>query len=144
MSHGDSRTGPSPDGSGTVGAGGGSQPISQIVIPPLHGDERIEDWEPVYRAAVTLLLLRQDDQKLAVGLLHSHVNLRPAEMEIMKEVLQKDTLDAAFELLRTLDDPIVLKIACRSCVKLCSGKIRKWNYRKSSTGSLRIKTLVIE
>ena len=34
------------------------------------------------------------------------MNRRPAEVEIMKEVLKRDTLDTAFELLRTLDDPI--------------------------------------
>ena len=43
MSHGESSAGPNPGGSGTAGAGGGSQPISQFVITPLHGDERIED-----------------------------------------------------------------------------------------------------
>ena len=106
MSQGEISTGPNPGGSGTAGAGGGSQPISQFVIPPLYGDEEIEDWEPVFRAAVTPLLLRQDGQKLAIGLLPGCVNRRPAEVEIMKEVLKRDTLDAAFELLRTLDDPI--------------------------------------
>ena len=103
---GESSTGPSPGGSVTAGAGGGSQPISQFVIPPLHGDERIEDWEPVFRAAIAPLLLRQDGQKLAIGLLPGYVNRRPAEVEIIKEVLKRDTLDPAFELLRTLDDPI--------------------------------------
>ena len=68
MSHGGSSTGPNPGGSGTAGAGGGSQPISQFVIPPLYGGERIEDWKPVFRAAVTPLLLRQDAHKLAIGL----------------------------------------------------------------------------
>ena len=106
MSHGDSSTGPSSGGSGTAGAIGGSQPIRQFVIPSLHEDKRIEDWEPVSRAAVMPLLLRQDGQKLATGLLSGYVNRRPAEVEKMKEVLKKDILDAALELLRTLHDPI--------------------------------------
>ena len=41
-------------------------------------------------------------QKLAIGLLPGYVNWRPAEVGIMKEVLKRDTLGAAFELLRTL------------------------------------------
>ena len=43
MSYGDNSTEPSSGSSGTAGASGGSQPISQFVIPPLHGYERIED-----------------------------------------------------------------------------------------------------
>ena len=34
------------------------------------------------------------------------MNWRPDEVEIMKEMLRRDTLDVAFELLRTSDDPI--------------------------------------
>ena len=47
MSYGESSTGSSRGGSDTAGVGGGSQPIGQFVIPPFHGDERLEDWEGV-------------------------------------------------------------------------------------------------
>ena len=48
--------------------------LSQFVIPPFHGDEKIEDWELVFRAAVIPLLLKRDGQKLAVGLLNGYMN----------------------------------------------------------------------
>ena len=68
--------GPSSGGSSTGRVSGRSHPISQFVIPPLHGAryKRREDWEPVFRTAVTLWLFRQDGQKFAIGLLPDYVN----------------------------------------------------------------------
>ena len=42
---------------------------------------------------------------MAIGLLPAYINRRPAE-ELVREVIQESTLDGAFVLLRTLDDPV--------------------------------------
>ena len=72
----------------------------------LKPNSRIDEWEPLFRAAVTPLLLQENGESLAIGLLPAYVNMRPAETELMKEVVKLKTLDEAFELLRSLDDPI--------------------------------------
>lgn len=86
-----------------------SQPaneMGQFAIPKLLPNQRLEDWEPLFRASVTGLLMRTDGEKLAIGLLAAHVNRREAEVELMKDVVKLDQLNEAFDLLKTLDDPI--------------------------------------
>ena len=90
--------------------------MKQFVIPPLQVGERIEEWKPVFTAAVTSLLSRPDGQKLAIGLLPGHVNRRPAERELVKEAVQKATLEEAFEVLSILDDPVD---ACAALQRIC-------------------------
>ena len=80
--------------------------VKGFVVPPLQPGDRISDWEPLFKAAVTPLLAQADGQTLAIGLLPAHVNRRTAEKELVQEAIQKNTLDAAFDLLKTLDDPI--------------------------------------
>ena len=93
------------EGSSALGWSG-QPPIGQFIVPRLQIGERIDDWEPLFRAAVTSLLLRQDGLKLAIGLLPAYLTRRPAEVELAKEVINTETLDEAFALLRTLDDPV--------------------------------------
>ena len=80
--------------------------LTSVVVPPLQPGDRISDWKPLFKAAVTPLLARENGEQLAIGLLPGHVNLRRAEKELVQEAVQQTTLDAAFTLLETLDDVI--------------------------------------
>ena len=88
-----------------------------FVIPPLGSNQRISDWEPVFRAAVTSLLVQTGGEKLAVGLLPGCVKRRVAGIEVSREAVQLDILDDAFTLLKTLDDHIYPYSAMQ---KLCT------------------------
>ena len=78
--------------------------LTGVVLPPLQPGDRISDWKPLFKAAVTPLLAQTDGELLAIGLLPGHVNRRGEEL--VQEAVQQTTLDAAFELLETLDDVI--------------------------------------
>ena len=71
---------------------------TEFVVPPLQPGDRISDWRPVFKGAVTPLLPKENGQALAIG--------RTAERELVVDAIKKTTLDEAFELLCTLDDPI--------------------------------------
>ena len=60
------------------------------------------------RAAVTPLLAQEGGEKLAVGLLPAYVCRRPAERELVKDVISETTkLEEAFQILTSnLDPPI--------------------------------------
>ena len=73
---------------------------------PLQPGDRISDWRPVFKAAVTPLLAKENGQALAIGLLPGYVNRRTAGRELVVDAIKKTTLDEAFELLCTLVDPI--------------------------------------
>ena len=64
------------------------------------------------------MLLQENGESLAIGLLPAYANRRPAETKLMKEVVKLKTLDEAFELLRSLDDPIdkyaMMQSLCRA------------------------------
>ena len=83
-----------------------STKIHQFVILALKEDQRIDEWEPLFKAAVTGLLLHENGQSLAIGLLPVYLTRRPAEVELSKEVVKLTSLDEAFTLLKTLDAPI--------------------------------------
>ena len=83
-----------------------SRGFTQFVIPLLKTGMRIDEWEPLFRAATTSLLVQENGESLVIGLLPAYINRRPAEVEIVKEAIRKTTIDESFELLRTLDDPI--------------------------------------
>ena len=90
-----------------VGTGGpASVKFNNSVIPPLSCGQRISDWEPVFKAAVTSLLVQTGGERLAIGLLPGYVNRRVAEVELVKEAVKANTLNDAFELLKTLDDHV--------------------------------------
>ena len=75
-----------------------AQQMPSLIIPTLREDERTEDWKPLFIAAVTLLTAKENGEKLAIGLLPAYVNRRPAERELVKEVIEKcETLDDAFK-----------------------------------------------
>ena len=59
--------------------------IGQLAIPLLQEGQSIGDWEPVFTASVTPLLIRDDGQKLAVDLLPAYVCRRTAEIELVRE-----------------------------------------------------------
>ena len=91
---------------------------TQFSIPPLKPNDRIEDWEPLFKAAVTGLLTHENGEALAIGLLPAHVNRRPAESELVQDAIGMASLNDAFTLLKTLDDPIdkyeMMQSLCRS------------------------------
>ena len=80
--------------------------LKGFVIPPLQPGDRICDWKPLFKAAVTSLLTQENGEKLAIGLLPGYVNRRTAEKELVQEAVKLDAVDDAFDLLETLDDPI--------------------------------------
>ena len=73
-----------------------------VSIPQLLPNQRIEDWEPLFRASIGAI-----DPKVAVLLLPAHVHRREYEREIVLEAIKEESLDAAFELLRIHLDPPV-------------------------------------
>ena len=79
-----------------------------LSVPPLRPDDRIEDWEPLFRASVGHLTAQGEEGiKTAIGLLPALVNRRTVESEISKEAVKCASLDEAFKLLReTLDPPV--------------------------------------
>ena len=90
--------------------------IGQLAIPPLQEGQSIGDWEPVFTASVTPLLIRDDGQKLAVCSLPAYVCRRTAEIELVCKAIKVDTLVDAFNLLKTLDDPVDQYVAYRNFV----------------------------
>ena len=78
-------------------------------IPPLGDGERIEDWEPLFTAAVSPLLAKGPaGHKLAIGMLPAHVNRRRAERELIREIVtdkKTETLSEAFSVLKDALDP---------------------------------------
>ena len=78
-----------------------------ITIPPLHHVQIIEDWEPLFRAAVAALIMIDDGEKTTIRMLPVHVARRDAKRSIASVALGKDTLDDAFKLLRDNLDPVI-------------------------------------
>ena len=77
-------------------------------IPPLLNNDRIEDWEKLFRAAVASPLTQEGGQRLAISMLPAYVCRRVAEREIVREVVSETgDLDQAFKTLRdNLDTPV--------------------------------------
>ncbi len=80
--------------------------VNGFVVPALQPGDRISDWQPLFKASVTPLLAQENGETLAIGQLPAYVNRRTAEKELVQDAVQKTTLDDAFALLLTLDDPI--------------------------------------
>ena len=77
-----------------------------MAIPPLQKEDRIGEWAPLFRAAVTpLLALREQGHRLAVGMLHAYVCRRIEEMLCGEVVTESRTLEEALEMLITNFDP---------------------------------------
>ena len=73
-----------------------------VSIPPLLPNQRIEEWEPLFRASTGSM-----DPRAAIQLLPAHVHRLEYEREIVLEAIKEESLDAAFELLRSNLDPPV-------------------------------------
>ena len=84
----------------------------------LHKLRNNHNGQPQRGAAVTPLLAQEGGEKLAVGLLPAYVCRRPAERELVKDVISETTkLEEAFEILiSNLDPPIDPQ---QSMVDLC-------------------------
>ena len=71
-----------------------------ITIPPLQEGQRIEEWGPLFRAAVATLVTTEGGEKAAIRMLPVHIAKREAERSIASVALEKNTLNDAFKLLR--------------------------------------------
>ena len=82
--------------------------LSGISVPPLQRDDRIADWERLFRAAVAPLLSQDGGERLAITMLPAFICRRIAEREIVREVVNEvTTLDEAFKILcDNLDTPV--------------------------------------
>ena len=82
--------------------------IGGLNVPPLQRDDRIEDWERLFRAAVVPLLAQDGGERLAIIMLPAFVCRRVAERKIAREVVNEaQTIDEAFKTLRdNLDPPV--------------------------------------
>ena len=78
-----------------------------ITIPPLQEGQRIEEWEPLFRAAVATLITADGGEKAAIRMLPVYVARREAERSLASVALGMDTLDDAFKLLRENLDPVI-------------------------------------
>ena len=78
-----------------------------IIIPPLQKGKRIEEWEPLFSAAVATLVTAEGGEKAAVRMLPIHVARREAERSIAAVALEKNTLYEAFKLFRDNLDPVI-------------------------------------
>ena len=96
-------SGPKPSAAGTSTP---TPAMSQSGTPPLQPGERIEDWQPLFTAVVTTLLARPGGEKLVLGLLPGYVRRRSAEVELVREAIELESLEDAFKLLKTLEDPV--------------------------------------
>ena len=98
-----------PDIASGVGAAALDQVVMNLPVPALRMGQRIEDWEPLFSAAVGTLKARgAEGEKMAISLLPAYVNRRPAECELVKQVVKSETtLSGAFTvLIKTLDPPL--------------------------------------
>ena len=75
-----------------------------IGIPPLIDGQKVEEWEPLFRAAVGSLVASANE-KAAVQLLPAYLSRREAERSLALEAIKRDTLDEAFKLLKDNLDP---------------------------------------
>ena len=82
--------------------------VGGLNVPPLQREDRIEDWERLFRAAVVPLLAQDGGERLAINMLPAFICRRVAEREIAREVVtEAQTLDEAFKTLRdNLDPPV--------------------------------------
>ena len=85
-----------------------------FAILPLHPGDKITDYKSLFKATLTGLLMQQDGEKLAVGLLPRYINRRTVERELVQETVKLDNLDDAFDFLCTLDDPVDLYTAMQT------------------------------
>ena len=77
-----------------------------VPIPPLRDTDRIEDWEPLFRAAVGHIISQGEaGVKTEISMLPAFVCRRFVEIEVSKEAVKCDTLDDAFKLLKDTLDP---------------------------------------
>ena len=93
---------------------------TQPTIPMLSEAMRIGDWKHLFLASVQQILEGEEGQRRAIQLLPARDNRRPAERELVRDIVKDtDTIARALEILEnTLDPPIdqyqMMQQLCRS------------------------------
>ena len=91
-----------------------------MYIPPLHEGMRIGDWKHLFLASVQQIVDGENGQKRAFQLLPACVNRRPAERELVRDLVKKsETVERALQTLKDVLDPPVdqyqmMQELCRS------------------------------
>ena len=80
--------------------------LGGLAIPPLHEDELIGEWRPLFMAAVIPLMERKEEEKI-IQMLPLFICRRPAERQLVREVVEEvRTIEDAFQILiENLDPP---------------------------------------
>ena len=90
------------------------------MLPPLSDGMRIGDWKHLFLASVQQMLNDEQGQRKAIQLLPACINRRPAERELVRDVLRGvESIEGALKILEdTLDPPIdqyqMMQQLCRS------------------------------
>ena len=61
--------------------------MNPVIVPPLKGDDRISDWTPLFTAAVSSLLTKNNGQKLAIGMLPASHGCSEPETKLSNAVV---------------------------------------------------------
>ena len=81
-------------------------PLS-IAIPQLGENHTIEEYEPLFMAAVSTYLVTAEGTAAIIKTLPAYIARREAERAIVGEAAKKGTLEEAFTLLKENLDPQV-------------------------------------
>ena len=78
-----------------------------VTIPTIGPTQRIEDYEPLFKAEVSTLLTTEEGRKAAIRLLPAYISRREVDRVIAIEAAKEESIDGAFKVLRdNLDPPI--------------------------------------
>ena len=83
-------------------------------IPTLQKDQRIAEWEKLFRAAVAPLLAQEGGERLAISILPGYICRRIAEREIVEAINETESLGAFKILIDNLDEPVDSTTAMQS------------------------------
>ena len=64
-------------------------------IPPIGAAQRVEDYKPLFKAAVSTLVTTEEGRKAAIRLLPAYVARREVERVIALEAAKEGTIDEA-------------------------------------------------
>ena len=95
-------------------------PLS-ISIPLLGEKQTIEDYEPMFMAAVSTYLVTAEGKAVIIKTLPVYIARRDAKRAIALEATKKETLEEAFELLKVSLDPRSTSMRGHGSITTCIG-----------------------